>query len=81
MVAGLEKMNSKQKEYCSRLSALIDRDRDKKGSHWEFDRSVGNLNGYLNSMEHMGIITNFEKEILSFWFFTGNREDGAKGNE
>lgn len=64
----LKKLNEKQTQYCCTLSVLIARDRE-KGAKETYERNSGKLRGYLECLEHMGIINNLEMRALYLWFF------------
>lgn len=69
----LKKLNEKQRHYCETLSVLIERDR-KAGAKEIYEKETGKLRGYLECLEDMGVITNYEMKTLYLWFFTKSRK-------
>lgn len=72
----LEKLNKKQIKYCTTLSVLISRDRE-RGAQYLVDKESGKLRGYLECLEDMKILTNPEMKALYLWFFSENRKEIA----
>lgn len=69
----LAKLNEKQTKYCDTLSVLIARDRE-NGAKEQYEKDSGMLRGYLECLEDMEVLTNFEMRALYLWFFSENRK-------
>lgn len=68
----LNKLNEKQLKYCTTLSVLIARDRE-NGAKELYEKDSGKLRGYLECLEHMEVLANYEMKSLYLWFFSENR--------
>lgn len=68
----LNKLNEQQLKYCTTLSVLIARDRE-NGAKEQCEKDSGKLRGYLECLEHMEVLTNYEMRSLYLWFFSENR--------
>ena len=68
----LERLNEKQLNYCKTMSSLIARDRE-KGLKEQFEKDSGKLRGYLECMEDMEVIRNFEMRGLYLHFLSENK--------
>lgn len=68
----LEKLTEKQMNYCTTLSVLISESR-KRGLQYPLEKYSGKLRGYLECLEHMGVIKNYEMRALYLWFFSEDR--------
>ena len=67
----IAKLNEKQLKYCETMSELIKRDRE-NGDSKQDAKDSGKLRGYLECLEQMDVITNFEMRAL-YLFFKGSR--------
>lgn len=72
----LAKLNKKQIQYCTTLSVLISRDRE-RGVQCLVDKESGKLRGYLECLEDMKVLTNSEMKALYLWFFSEKRKEKA----
>lgn len=68
----LNKLNEQQLKYCTTLSVLIARDKENRAKE-QFEKDSGKLRGYLECLEQVKIIKNFEMRVLYLWFFSGCR--------
>ncbi len=68
----LNKLNEQQLKYCKTLSVLIARDRG-NGAKEQYEKDSGKLRGYLECLEQMEVLTNYEMKSLYLWFFSENR--------
>lgn len=69
----LEKLNDKQKHYCSTLSTLISR-HGNQGLQPELEKNKGELRGYLECLQDMEIITLSEMRSLYLWYMSEERK-------
>lgn len=68
----LNKLNEQQMNYCTTLSVLIARDRE-NGAKEQCAKGSGKLRGYLECLEQMEVLTNYEMRSLYLWFFSESR--------
>ena len=68
----LQKLNEKQLNYLSTISALIERARTNSLKE-EFERNSGKLRGFLECLCQMEVITGAEVKSLYLWFFEADR--------
>lgn len=68
----LNKLNEQQMNYCTTLSVLIARDRENEAKEL-FEKDKGKLRGYLECLEQMEVLTNYEMKSLYLWFFSESR--------
>ena len=68
----LQKLNEKQLNYLSTISALIERARTNSLKE-EFERDSGKLRGFLECLCQMEVITGAEVKSLYLWFFESDR--------
>lgn len=68
----LSKLNEKQMNYCTTLSAIIERAKI-NGLKEEFEKSSGKLRGFLECLCQMEVIKGHEVRALYMWFMEKNR--------
>ena len=68
----LQKLNEKQLNYLSTISAFIERARTNSLKE-EFERNSGKLRGFLECLCQMEVITGTEVKSLYLWFFETDR--------
>lgn len=73
----LSKLNKTHLDYCNMMSALIEVDR-KYPHNLQYENDSGKLNGYLECLKDMNVITETERKLLYLWFSTENRDEKIK---
>lgn len=74
----LEKLNNNQLHYCTALSYIINRAKE-KGLKADYEKTTGELSGFLECLRQMKTITNSEAKLLYLWFATSDRTEKNKG--